>query len=203
MKPFYRIVFSLMILGVCACERISDNDLRNFVDKKYFKKTEISSSDLNGLWRITVRYVDVKDGDYKLQADFGNSLPYPGGVVVHYSEFDDGVVNALYSHYSLYDYSNSKDGEVYYECICDNDVTSVKLSFDKKNRIGACESFNDTSGDFILLESNMSKVQFIVPIAENEGKLVELDYVVNEDLKIKLQNWPNRDVDVLDEMFKE
>lgn len=187
MKRFVLSILSCVCLS--ACDNITtDNDLKLLNDDNY-GEVIISSSDLDGMWRMTRERVSVENGIIK-HMEVNNSLPYYGDCIV-YQEFDRGDLDAGYSHYRFY---GLQPDDVYCEYVIDKDVSSTVFTFDKKSRKGVHMGFDSHDGNLLLLKSNSSQVCLLL---EAESDYYEVITLTKEDDQMvidKLKSWEKRDI---------
>lgn len=157
-------------------------------------KYEISSGDMNDVWKMNTSSAVVKDGEIQYREDYGNSLPVPGGEVIRYLDFDKGHLVAEYAHYMFYE--EAEDELTYCEYVVDNDVSGTTLGFDKESRKGRCRNLNGMDGDLKLLESDNATVRLLLDINDDAScRIIELTKVNDPKLVNKLKNWKHRDYD--------
>lgn len=155
-------------------------------------KYEISSGDMNDVWKMNTSSAVIKDGEIMYREDYGNSLPVPGGAVIRYLDFDEGQLVADYSHYRFYE--GTEDQLPYCEYVIDNDVSGTTLDFDKESRKGQCRNLNGMDGDLELLESDNATVRLLLDINDDAScRIIELTKVNDPELVNKLKNCEHRD----------
>lgn len=179
----------LSVVCISACDNITTDDELRLLNEDNYGEVIISSSDLDGTWKMTRERVSVENGILKPMG-VDNSLPYFGDCIV-YQEFDRGDLDAGYSHYRFY---GLQPDDVYCEYVIDKDVSSAVFTFDKKSRKGVHVGLDNHDGNLLLLKSDSSQVSLLLQAENDYYEVITLTKEDDQQVIDKLKSWEMRDI---------
>lgn len=182
------ILLLLTSLLFCSCIPTDKEPQANTDIKIEDTQVNISSEEMNGVWRWNVWRVIIQNGEIYKDQSYGNSPADPEEENASYLKFENGKILAHYTYFIFYE----KEG-IWGEYVIDNNTDGLLINFDKETKKGHLKNLSGRNGELTVLKSDNDRIELLIDLGNDSYSVLELNHETNTDLIQKLKTCPNRD----------